>query len=810
MMTPPDDPTTPSLDDVLHKILLDRFGFASFRGRQLEIVRHVARGLDGLIVMPTGAGKSLCYQLPALARGFTIVVSPLLALMKDQVDSLVQKGIRATFINSSISTSERRTRIRQVQNGEWELLYVAPERFTPEFIEQMQSVDIRLLAIDEAHCLSQWGHDFRPDYLRLGKVRRALGHVPTIALTATATPEVQADIMNTLGIPEAKQFIFGFDRDNLILSVINTPKDRDKIQALADHCGQGPTLVYCATRKNVEMVTAKMRELGLQAGMYHGGMQMNERVAVQEAFMNNQCEIVVATNAFGMGVDKEDVRCIIHWDFSSTIEGYYQEIGRAGRDGKDSNVVLLYRDVDRQVHEFFIKSAHPDKRDIESVWQALREQESNPVWIKLDELAKSLPDGGSDRTAGSCLYALQREGYIRRIHSSERTGRLRMTGVRPTRELMGYRGMVYRSFVERIGDDTTTVFALSPEDQATRLEMNREQYMSVMRALHEQGYIEWESPDRIGGVQLLTLNPHLNIDEQKILERRAFELKKVDLMRSYARSQCRRRYLIEYFGQQAPWDFCGTCDQCQKRASAQRGEISIEVVNDEELLIVRKVLAGVARMIEHAEGKWFASTHFSPNWIVEMLVGDDKRIKRFGFHNLSTFGILAKSPKTMLMKLLDGLFHIQALDERYVTREINNRQITYKEYGMNDLGRTIMQGKKRDFHLDVFNIRRQKQTERKAKKSKVAKAVRANKTPQDSTEIENFDFIFEALRTCRSQLAKRHRVRAYNVASDQMLHDICAMLPKTVEELSDISGMGPHRIQKYGNELLTVLDQHTQ
>ncbi len=788
------------IDEMLHKVLLERFGFPGFRGRQLEIVRHVSQGLDGLVVMPTGAGKSLCYQLPALARGFTIVVSPLLALMKDQVDALLEKGIRATFINSSISTSERRTRIRQVQNGEWELLYVAPERFTPEFIDQMKSVDIRLLAIDEAHCLSQWGHDFRPDYLRLGKVRRSLGHVPTIALTATATPEVQADIMNTLGIPAAKRFIFGFDRDNLILHVVNTPKDRDKIQALVDNCGDGPTLVYCATRKNVEMVTAKMRELGLQAGMYHGGMQMNERIAVQEAFMNNQCEIVVATNAFGMGVDKEDVRCIIHWDFSSTIEGYYQEIGRAGRDGKPSKVVLLYRDVDRQVHEFFIKSAHPDKRDIESVWQALREQESNPVWIKLDELAKALPDKGSDRTAGSCLYALQREGYIRRIHSSERTGRLRMTGIKPPRQLMGYRGMVYRSFVERIGDDTTTTFALSPEEQAERLDMNREQYMSVMRALHEQGYIHWEAPDRMGGVELLTLNPHLNIDEQKILARREFELKKVDLMRSYARAQCRRRYLIEYFGQQAPWEFCGTCDQCQKRASAERGEISISMVNDEELLLVRKTLAGLARMIEHAEGKWFASTHFSPNWIVEMLAGDAKRIGRFGFDKLTTFGILSNSPKKMLMKLLDDLFHIQALDERYVTREINNRQITYKEYGMNELGRMIMQGKKRDFHLDVFNIRRQKQAESKSKKSK-----HANKP---KTEDKTIDLLFEALRSCRSELAKQYRVRAYNVASDQMLHDLCAYQPTTKDQLLEISGMGPHRVNKYGKELLQVVLQH--
>lgn len=799
--------TNEAFDAMLHDVLLSRFGFTGFRGRQLDIVRHVSKGMDALIVMPTGAGKSLCYQLPALARGFTIVVSPLLALMKDQVDALLEKGIRATFINSSITTAERRQRIQQVQQGEWELLYVAPERFTPEFLEQLRGVDVRLLAIDEAHCLSQWGHDFRPDYLRLGRVRRALGNVPTIALTATATPEVQEDIMNTLGLPAATRFIFGFDRDNLVLNVIHTPKDRDKIQALLDNCNDGPTLVYCATRKNVEMVTAKMREMGKPAGMYHGGMDMSERIAVQEAFMTNQCPIVVATNAFGMGVDKEDVRCIIHWDFSSTIEGYYQEIGRAGRDGKISKVVLLYRDVDRQVHEFFIKSAYPDKRDIEAVWQGLLAEQSNPVWIKLDALAKNLPDGGSDRTAGSCLYALQRAGYVRRIHSSERTGRLRMTGFKPAKALMGFRGAVYQSFVDRIGDDTTTVFALSPEEQCGVLDMTREQYMAVMRALHEQGYIDWEAPDRVGGVELLTIKPEVDIDEQKILERREFELKKVDLMRSYARATCRRRYLIEYFGQQAPWERCGTCDQCQKHA--QRVHNGAEVVNDEELLLVRKALAGLARMIEHAEGKWFASTHFSPHWIVELLVGDEKRLQRFGFHNLTTFGILSKTPKTLLMKLLDELFHLQALDERYVTREINNRQITYKEFGLTDLGREIMMGRKRDFYLDVFATRRRKRAEKKSASSESKRSSKTRRTASSNEQGADV-ILFDALRRCRLELAKRDRVRAYNVASDQMLREIVQQQPNSMTALSEVNGMGPRRIERYGSALLEVLQNHIQ
>ena len=246
------------IDTQLHKTLKNRFGFDSFRGAQLDIVRHIVQGNDAMIIMPTGAGKSLCYQLPALVRkGVTIVVSPLLALMKDQVDSLCALGIRATCINSSISPTERYERMIGVIAGHYELLYVAPERFSPDFIQKIKRAPIRLLAIDEAHCLSQWGHDFRPDYLRLGKVREALNNVPTIALTATATPKVQQDIANVLGIESARTFVTGFDRDNLHLRVQRVGRNADKIQAIINHlqAHHGSTLIYCATRKSVERVT---------------------------------------------------------------------------------------------------------------------------------------------------------------------------------------------------------------------------------------------------------------------------------------------------------------------------------------------------------------------------------------------------------------------------------------------------------------------------------------------------------------------------------------------------------------------------
>ena len=381
-------------------ILHERFGFAGFRPGQQAIVQHITDGGDALVVMPTGAGKSLCYQVPALAReGTTIVVSPLIALMKDQVDGLVELGIRATFLNSSISRTEYLERQEAVKRGEIELLYVAPERFTPAFLSFLKQVDIRLLAVDEAHCLSQWGHDFRPDYLRLGKVREALGNPTTAALTATATPEVQRDIVQTLGIGDGEVFIRGFDRENLVLEVIGVAGKKDKESLLAELVRPGPALVYCATRKNVERATRALREAGVRAGMYHAGLDAAERTRIQDDFMAGNVPVVCATNAFGMGIDKKDIRCIVHYDLPGTVEAYYQEIGRAGRDGRMSRAVLLHHPTDRRIQEFFIDNSHPPAEWVRALYGWLESQPDNPVFIRLEELADRAlpPEAGTGR-----------------------------------------------------------------------------------------------------------------------------------------------------------------------------------------------------------------------------------------------------------------------------------------------------------------------------------------------------------------------------------------------------------------------------
>src|SRR5438552_3941020 len=317
----------------LSEALKEHFGYDTFRKGQEAIVRSVLSGRPTIAILPTGGGKSLCYQLPALLlEGTTVVVSPLVALMKDQVDTLRARDIAATFVNSSLPESERQERQSALRRGEYRLVYVAPERFkSPSFLSAVNGVKVPLLAVDEAHCISAWGHDFRPEYQQLARARAALGAERVLALTATATPEVRRDIADALELNDPKVFVAGFDRPNLFIEVLRVGGDQDKLgRLLALSRAGGPGIVYAATRKNVEKVVAALQASGVDAVGYHAGMRDDERTSVQDRFVRGEARIIVATNAFGMGVDKADIRFVAHFDVPRSLEAYYQEIGRAG------------------------------------------------------------------------------------------------------------------------------------------------------------------------------------------------------------------------------------------------------------------------------------------------------------------------------------------------------------------------------------------------------------------------------------------------------------------------------------------------
>ena len=330
-------------------------------------------GRDTVVVMPTGSGKSLCFQLPALMKeGATVVVSPLIALMKDQVEALEARNLAATFINSTLTPNEQRERIRAAGQGAFKLLYVAPERFRNDhFMAMLRGLNIALFAVDEAHCISQWGHDFRPDYLRLKEAVNALGRPPIVALTATATPYVRADIAQQLELVNPSVFVSGFDRPNLFLEVVQVQKERQKIariKQLARQYEGSSGIVYAATRKTVEQVAAQLQMAGVRAAAYHAGLPDALRQKAQEAFMDGSEQIIVATNAFGMGIDKSGIRFVAHYQMPGSLEAYYQEIGRAGRDGEPAACVMLFNYADKRTHDFFIDnsfSADPNRAALE-------------------------------------------------------------------------------------------------------------------------------------------------------------------------------------------------------------------------------------------------------------------------------------------------------------------------------------------------------------------------------------------------------------------------------------------------------------
>jgi ATP-dependent DNA helicase RecQ len=356
----------------LREQLQSLFGLDDFRPAQREVIEDVLATRDVLCVMPTGAGKSLCYQLPAaIQRGLTVVISPLISLMEDQVQQLRDEGIPAALLNSSLTSSMQRQVMNELEQGFDGLLYVAPERlFNNSFNLLLQRLKVKLLVVDEAHCISQWGHDFRPEYARLGEVRRLIGSPPTIALTATATDDVRIDMIRQLAMAEPRIYITGFDRPNLRYESRSIAKVRDKDEELirmlrAETAGSG--IVYCATRKNVDAMTALLSANLKDRPIfpYHAGMDTAARSANQERFMQTPRAIAVATNAFGMGINKPDIRFVIHYNLPGTLEAYYQEAGRAGRDGRPSRCMILFSYQDRYTQEYFIDKIAEDNQGVD-------------------------------------------------------------------------------------------------------------------------------------------------------------------------------------------------------------------------------------------------------------------------------------------------------------------------------------------------------------------------------------------------------------------------------------------------------------
>ncbi len=558
--------------------LFKHFGFTDFREGQAEVIEAVLNGENAVVVMPTGGGKSLCFQLPALMiEGVTLVVSPLIALMKDQVDQLAARGIPTTFINSSLSYGEVNRRLSEIRRSQHKLVYIAPERFRSEaFTEAIAEVKVKLFAIDEAHCISHWGHDFRPDYLRLKEAAERLGMPQIIALTATATPQVRADISEQLGLTDPRVFVAGFDRPNLSLRVLHVQTEKEKIATLKDLSARltGSGIIYTATRKSVEQVTAKLKLAGLSAEAYHGGMDEGERTRAQESFMRGDTKAIVATNAFGMGIDKPDIRFVAHFHLPGSIEAYYQEVGRAGRDGRDADCVMLFNYADTRTQQFFIEGSHPPPDLIGRVYMEIASGGAGKTDKTPRDIAERLKIK-NEMSVYSALVLLEKAGHIERGRATDTV--LLATLKTDVDSALGAvpddsnEGAIVRDLVFNRNVSEREPAELDVSLIAAGLGLNDGQVRRGLASLSDRGLLECRTAFQGRGIRLLDEAPAraLKIDTKELAARAAAEQWKLRRMIDYCYQKdrgCLRRFILNYFGDRKHLANCGTCSFCAPEA----------------------------------------------------------------------------------------------------------------------------------------------------------------------------------------------------------------------------------------------------
>ncbi len=540
------------------------FGHDDFRPAQADVIGSVLSGRNTVVVMPTGAGKSLCYQLPAvLLPGVSLVVSPLIALMKDQVEQLHARGISATFINSTLGDLERADRLRRMRQGQFKLIYVAPERFkSGAFLDALSGLELSLFAVDEAHCISQWGHDFRPDYALLGQVRKRLRPPRTVALTATATPEVRDDIVKSLLMKDPEVFVAGFDRKNLFLEVAQVKGDDDRRElthGLIREAG-GSGIVYCATRRGCESMHDALRARGHKPVLYHAGMDDDARRRAQDAFMGSPDAVAVATNAFGMGIDKPDIRFVVHANIPRAVEAYYQEIGRAGRDGGPGHALLLFNHADVYTQERMIQGNYPTDSVLSDVWHQLRIVDEYDHGLA--QLAAQV--GASEFEVSAAVRILERAGKVVRGSRGEGPWQLTLTAKADKAQPHAPEAQaLLKALLEgypRNRPVSTEVAIL-----ARRAGISEAEARKGLALLEKSGALEVRRPFSGRSMRVVedVAFQALDLDLTSVREQERRSLLLLRRMTEYAYTKrCRRAFVLRYFGESAEWQDCGGCDVC--------------------------------------------------------------------------------------------------------------------------------------------------------------------------------------------------------------------------------------------------------
>ncbi len=803
--------------------LLDRFGLTSFRPGQREVIDAVASGEDVLCVMPTGGGKSLCYQLPSLARaGTTIVVSPLIALMKDQVDSLQELGIRAKLINSSLSAGEQADVMAELSAGQLDLIYVAPERLrNGRFLDSVSMANISLLAVDEAHCVSEWGHDFRPDYARLGRFReRYLGNLQTIALTATATPTVREDISKLLGLKSPRVFVTGFARTNLRFSVSHGKTDREKDHQLISYLKQqdGTGIIYSATRKRCEEIASWLPEKTRRSiGVYHGGMERDQRRYMQEQFMSGKLSAIVATNAFGMGIDKPDIRFVVHYNMPGSLEAYYQEAGRAGRDGQDSDCLLLFSYQDRYIQEFFIENRYPSKDTVKKVYQYLLSRPEDPIELTLEQVREAVNVTDGSEAIGTAETLLAKAGVLKRLDSSSNHAILRIDSTAPT--LLDFlpkeaklRRRIMQAAEKVVGSRRGEDVFVRPARLMEIAEVDRDQLSRTLRELSRLQSFDYVPPFRGRAVHFTERDipfEQLEIDFAELQRRKTGEYEKLEAVIEFARtSGCRQRVILNYFGDPNSAN-CGNCDRCRPGASG--GAIktgnkvsltdSLDGVDPAALLCgIRVVLSGVTRM----HGR------FGKNMVAQMLSGSrSKKLQQWKLHRLSTYGMLSDLKQTEVVGVIDSLVEGGLL----VQREVDDRRPTVD---INDAGRQVMHATEplpasvamsfplaKRLAIAARSIE-SRDVPRQSPADQTTSGAEAEASSSSVTDTQVAE-LRDRLKRWRRKTSAAMDIPAYRVLTNATIERIADMKPTDSEQLESVSGIGAATMEQYGYDILQIV-----
>lgn len=755
--------------------LKKHFGLDDFRNGQQEIISSVMNGDNVIVVMPTGGGKSLCYQLPAvLMNGTCIVISPLIALMKDQVDAMARLNIKATYINSSLHYDEISSRINNVVNGKYKLLYIAPERITSRaFIEALKYIKVSFLAVDEAHCISEWGHDFRPSYLDIRQVTKIKPDISIAALTATATPDVIFDISNLLGISNPRKYIRGFDRPNLIYKTENVESDKlSRVAEILKDSPKGAKIIYCGTRNKVENYEENLKAKGFSAMAYHAGMAPDMRRNVQDWFTGTESPVIIATNAFGMGIDKSNVRAVIHCDLTSSIESYYQEAGRAGRDGSESTCYLLYHESDMDLQNYFINTTYPVQSDILKIYNSLYDICSAQVGFKpvnsfyIDESRISAISSVNINTVSSVLKFLEKNNIIRKV-SPRGNASIAILARREQiaaffRDGASSNKNVLEALLRSVTSDVfNKPVEFNLETLLNNFNITYKEFNDSIRIMEFLRLLKYSPPNNGNGLIFTEARRDLDnlpFNLSDIDRRREIAKKKLDSVVRYTHTPlCKRNYILSYFEDD---EYNGICEKCTSCLT----ENKIFSFKSKPGKIQKQIL----QVIYYLGGRYGKST------IIDYILGQKSEIiERNCLDKTKYFGVLTKK-QTLLHEELQKLIY-----DKYLAFS----SALYPTLVLTEKGNLYTDKNETVFEPELLS---------------------------EKTN-DNFDpVLFDKLVSLTNELSRIESVSPASVIETKTLRMLSSIQPDTAAELKKLPMLTDNFLHKFGSHYLHCIKEYKE